>query len=108
MEEEEEEQDPEPPTTDTELEQGEEREDGDRQTDLKEEQEPNSWQRLQDSEAAMGETERLAYDDPQSDSYATIMGADCHSPRCPTPHMPGSPMEAAVEVHARESVLEDL
>ena len=52
--------------------------------------------------------ERLAYDDPRSDSDATVMGADCHSLRHLTPHMLGSPMEVAVEVHVRESELEDL
>ena len=53
----------------------------------------------------MGEEERLAYDDPWSDSDAT---ADGHSPRRPTPCEPGSPMEVAVEVHMRESEMEDL
>ena len=42
-EEEEEEWDPEPPTMDTKLQRGEENEDGARQTDLEEEQEPNRW-----------------------------------------------------------------
>ena len=53
----------------------------------------------------MGEEERLAYDDPRSDSDTT---ADGHSPRHLTRHELGSPMEAAVEVHARESEVEDL
>ena len=53
----------------------------------------------------MGEQERLAFDDPQSDSDTT---ADGHSPRCPTPRELGSPMEVAVEVHTRESEVEDL
>ena len=56
----------------------------------------------------MGEEERLAYDDPWSDSDAMVMWADGHSPRCLTPCEPGSPMEVAVEVHMRESELEDL
>ena len=107
-EEEEEEQDPEPLTTDTELERGEESKDGARQTDLEEEQESNRQWHLWDWEVVMGEAERLAYDDLWSDSNATVMGADCHSLRCLTPHVPGSPMEAAVEVHVRESELEDL
>ena len=107
-EEEEEEWDPELPTMDTELERGEESEDGARQMDLEEEWEPDRWQHSWDWEAVMGETERLAYDDPQSESDATVMGVDGHSPRCLTPHVPGSPMEAAVEVHVRESKLEDL
>ena len=53
----------------------------------------------------MGEEERLAYDDLWSDFNTT---ADGHSPRCLTPHEPGSPMEAVVEVHVRESEVEDL
>ena len=107
-EEEEEERDPEPLTTDTELKWGEESEDGARQTDLEEEQEPDRWRCLWDWEVVMGEAERLAYDDPQSVSDATVMGADCHSLRHLTPCMLGSPMEAAVEAHVRESELEDL
>ena len=113
--EEEEARDPKPPTMDTELERGEESEDGARQMDLKEEGEPNRWWCSQDWEAVMGEMERLAYDDPQSDSNAMVVGADC--PRTPalsspnrshaTPHVPGSPMEVAVEVHVRESDLDD-
>ena len=105
---EEEEWDPELPTTDTELEQGDESEDGARQMDQEEEWEPNRRQRSWDWEAVMGEEERLAYDDPWSNSDAMVMGVDGHSPRCLTPHMLGSPMEAAVEVHVRESKLEDL
>ena len=76
--------------------------------DLEEEWEPNKWQCLWEWEVVMGEVERLAYDDPRSDSDAMVMGVDCHSLRCLTPHMLGSPMEAAVEVHVRESELEDL
>ena len=105
---EEEEWDPEPPTTDYELERGEENEGGAKQMDQEEERKPNRWQHSWDWEAVMGKEERLAYDDPQSDSDATVMGVDGHSPRCLTLHVPGSPMEAAVEVHMRESELEDL
>ena len=105
---EEEERDPEPPTTDTELEWGQESEDGARQTDLEEEWEPDRWRHSRDWEAVMGEMERLAYDDPWSDSDATVMGVDGHSPRCLTPHVLGSPMEAALAGHVRESELEDL
>ena len=68
------------------------------------EQEPNRWC-SQDWEAVMGEEKRLAYDDPWSDSDTTAGG---RYPRHPTPHEPGSPMEAAVEVHMRESEVEDL
>ena len=53
----------------------------------------------------MGEEERLAYDDLRSDSNTT---ADGHSPRHPIWHELGSPMEVAVEVHMRESEVEDL
>ena len=107
-EEEEEEQNPDPQTMDTELEWGEESEDGARQMDLEEEWEPNRQWDSWDWEAVMREMERLAYDDQRSDSDATVKGADCHSPRHMTPHVPGSPMEVAVEVHVRESELEDL
>ena len=115
-EEEEEVRDPEPPTTDTELEQGEESKDGARQTDLEEEGEPNRWQHSRDWEVVMGESEKLAYYDLQSDSDATVAGADClwapalspHTPSHVTPHVPGSPMEVTVEVHVRESDLDGL
>ena len=53
----------------------------------------------------MEEEERLAYDDPWSDSNTM---ADGHSLRGPTPHEPGSPIGVAVEVHMRESEVEDL
>ena len=98
-EEEQEEVDPKPLITDTELEQSEEDEDETRQVDQEDEQEPNRWWHLRDWEAVMGEEERLAYDDPWSDS---------DSLRCLTPHELGSPMEVAVEVHTRESEVEDL
>ena len=104
-EEEQEEVDPEPPIMDTELEWDEEDEEEIRQVDQEYEHEPNRWQHSQDWEAVMGEEERLAYDDPWSGSDAT---ADGRSPRHLTPHEPGSPMEVAVEVHMRESQVEDL
>ena len=66
----------------------------------------------------------LAYDDPQSDSNATVMGVDCpwgpaslpHTWSPVTPHMLGSPMdrlppmEAAItmEVHVTKFDLDDL
>ena len=98
---EEEVQHPELPTMDTEPEQGEESEDGARQTDLEEEVEPNRWQHPRDWEAVMEGSEGLAYDGPRSDSNATVMGVDCpqgpvlspHTPSHVTPHMPGSPMD---------------
>ena len=99
-EEEQEEVDPEPPITDAELEQGEEDQEG-----KEGEQEPSRQWCSWDWEVVMGEEEQLTYDDPQVDSDATTDG---HSPRCPTPHELGSPMEAVVEVHARESEVEDL
>ena len=105
----EEEQDLEPPTTDAKHKRGEESEEGARQMDQEEEREPNrQWWCSWDWEAVMGEEERLAYDDPWSDSNAMVMGTDGHSPRRLTPCMPGSSMEVAVEVHVRESELEDL
>ena len=104
-EEEQDEMDPKLPITDVELEQGEEDEEEIRQVDQEDEQEPNRWWRSRDWEVVMGEEERLAYDDPQSDSDAM---ADGCSSRCPTPREPGSPMEVAVEVHVRELEVEDL
>ena len=53
----------------------------------------------------MEEEECLAFNDPRSDSDAT---ADGHSPKRLTLHELGSMMEVAVEVHARESEVEDL
>ena len=53
----------------------------------------------------MDEEERLAFDDPHSDSDATA--AD-HSPVRSTPQEPGSPRETAVEVHAWELEVEEL
>ena len=126
--EEEEAQHPEPQTTDTEPERGEESEDGARQTDLEEEAEPNRWQHSWDWEAVMEGLEGLAYDDPWSDSDATVMGVDCpqglvllpRTLRCVAPHMPGSPMDHlpplevaiagrdAVEVHMDEAKLDNL
>ena len=73
-EEEKEEQDPEPLITDVEPKQGEENEEETRQTDQEDQQEPNRQRHLQDLEVVMGEEERLAYDDPWSDSNATVMG----------------------------------
>ena len=123
-EEEEEAWDSEPPTMDTELKWGEESKDRARQTDLEEEGEPNRWQHSRDWEAVMEGSEGLAYDDPWSDSDATVMGVDClwrpasspHTWSHVTPHMPGSPMDQlppmetaiAVEVHVNELELEDL
>ena len=85
----------------------------------------------------MEEAEGLAYDDPQSDSNAMVMGVDGsqgpalslhdestnsppHTPRSVAPHMPGSPMdhmlllEAAVtsgdviKVHVNEAERDNL
>ena len=61
--EEEEAQHPEQQTMDTEPKWEEESEDRARQTDLEEEAEPNRWWHLQDWEAVMEGSERLAYDD---------------------------------------------
>ena len=107
--------DPKPLTTDT-KEQGEESEDGARQTDLEEGVEPDRRRCSWDWEAVMEGSQGLAYDDPRSDSDAMMMGADCllgtaSSPptRSPaTPHMLRSPMDQllpmeTVEVHVNES-----
>ena len=67
---------PDPPTTDMDPEREEKSEDGAEPTDLEEEEEPNRQQHLRDWEAIMEGSEGLAYDDPWSDSDATVMGAD--------------------------------
>ena len=53
----------------------------------------------------MDEEEPLAFDDPQSDSDATVGGS---SPVHLILQEPGSPQETAVEVHAWESEVEAL
>ena len=63
----------------------------------------------------------LAYDDPQSDSDAMMMGVDCPQGTTSSPptwgpvtlHMLGSPMDQllpmeAMEVHVNEVELEDI
>ena len=136
-EEEEEVRHPDPPTTDTDPEQEEESEDGAGLTDLEEEAEPNRRRCPQDWKAIMEGSEGLAYDDLQSDSNATVMGADSlqgpalslhdeainclpHTPRHAAPHVPGSPMDHmpplevaitggdAIEVHVDEAELDNL
>ena len=102
-------------------EQGEESEDGARQTDLKEGVEPDRWRHSWDWEAVMEGSQGLAYDDLWSDSNATVKGADCpwgpvsppHTRSPVTLHMLGSPMDRlppmeAMEVYVNESELEDL
>ena len=110
---------PKPQTTDTELE-WEESEDGARQTDPEEEVKPDRWWHPQDWEAVIEGSERLAYDDPRSDSMdfmAMVMGADnsqgsalslcdeainCppHTPRSATPCMLGLPMDQMLPLQA--------
>ena len=53
----------------------------------------------------MEEEECLAFDDPRSDSNATADGCSLGSS---TPREPRSLREMAVEVHARESEVEEL
>ena len=132
------------PSTDTdrEGEAGDESEGGaDGQTSPGDEAETNTHthrcQRPQNWEAIMEESEGLAYNDPRSDSDATIMGADgsqgpqlsSHDepadspPNIPwgsAPHLLGSPMEHmlllmpavtgvdTVEVHVTEAELDNL
>ena len=128
---------PDLPTTDMDPKRKEESEDGARLTEPEEEAEPNRWQCPPDWEAIMEGSEGLAYDDPQSDSNATVTGvngpqgpalslrdeaANCppHTPRCAAPCMLGSPMDHmpplevaitsrdAVEVHVDEAELDNL
>ena len=113
-------EDPKLPTTDTE-EWWNESEDGARQTDLKKGVELDRQWHSQDWESVMEGSQGLAYDDPQSDSDATMTGAECPWGTASSPPtwgpviacMPGSPMDRlppmeAMEVHMNEAELEDL
>ena len=126
------------PPTDTDPEAGDESEDGvGGQTNPGDAAERDWWWHPQNWEAIMEEAEGLAYDDPRSDSDATVMGVDslqgpglslhdevANSPpntlRSLAPCMPGFPMEHmppleatvaggnAVEVHVDEEELNNL
>ena len=62
----------------------------------------------------MGDAERLAFDDPQSESNAVgvdgqqMPTSSPHTLSHATPCVLGSPMEVAVEVHVKESELDNL
>ena len=124
--------------TDTDWEVGDEREDGTGgQTSSGGEAETDQQQHPWNWKAVMEEAKGLAYDDPQSDSDATIMGADgskgpelsshdepTDSPpntlRSLAPHSPGMPMKHmpplvptvtgvdSVKVHVMEEELANL
>ena len=97
--------------TDTDREVGDESEDGaGGQTGPGDEAKTDQWWHPRNWEGVMKEAEGLAYDDPRSDSNATIMGVDglqgpelslCdepadslpNTPRNLAPHSLGSPME---------------
>ena len=129
------------PSTDEEEAGNEGEERADRQTSPGDEAETdtrtNQCQHPQNWEAIMEESEGLAYDDPHSNSDATITGADSpkgpqlsscdepadslpNTPRGSASHSPGSPMEhmpplvpavASVDmviVHVTEAELDDL
>ena len=126
------------PPTDMDPKVGDESEDGvGGQTGSEDGVERNQWQHPQNWEAIMEEAEGLAYDDPWSDSDATVMGAGSskgpelslhdeaadslpHTLRSLAPHMPGSPiyhmppLEVAVasrdvaDVHIDEEKLNNL
>ena len=87
--------DPESPSSGTALEQGE----------TEQEVEPRGRQRLWEWGSIMDEEEPLTFDDPRSDSDATVGGC---SPMCSTLQELGSPQETAVEVHAQDSEVEAL
>ena len=53
----------------------------------------------------MDKEEPLTFDDPWSDSDATVGGC---SLVCLTLQEPGSPQETAIEVHVQESEVEEL
>ena len=73
----------------------------------KTEREVKPWGRRRSWEwgSIMDDEEPLTFDDPQSDSDATVGG---HSPVHLTPQEPGSPQETAVEVHTWDSEVEAL
>ena len=126
------------PPMDTDPRVGDESEDGaGGQTSPGDAVERDQWWHPWNWEAEMEEAEGLAYDDPRSDSDATIMGMDglqgpelsLHDeptgsppniPRSLAPHLPGSPMEHmlpleptvagmdVVKVHVDEEELDDL
>ena len=125
------------PPTDTDPKVGDESEDGaGGQTDPEDAVERNRWRCPWNWEAIM-EAEGMAYDDPLSDSDATVTGMDGsqgpalslhdeatssppHTPRSSAPHTTGSPMDHmllleaavtsrnAVEVHVDEEELDNL
>ena len=65
------------PPTDTDPEAGDESEDGTGgQTNPGDAAERDQWQHPQNWEAIIEEAKGLAYDDPQSDAYAMVMGGD--------------------------------
>ena len=78
-----------------------ESEDGARQTDLEEGVEPDRQWHSRDWESVMEGLQGLAYDDPQSDSNAMMMGVECPQGTASSPPtqgpatlcMPGSPMD---------------
>ena len=76
-----------------------------KQGETEREAKPQRCRRLWEWGSIMDEEQPLAFDDPQSDSDATVGG---RSPVHLTPQEPGSPRETAVEVHAWESEVEEL
>ena len=106
------------PPTDTDPEVGDESEDrAGGQTNPGDAVERDQWWHPWNWEAVMEEAKGLAYDDPRSDSDATVMGADSlqgpelslhdeatdsppNTPRSSAPHMPGSPMEHMLPLEA--------
>ena len=126
------------PPTDTDPEVGDESKDWvGGQTNPGDAAERDHWQHSRNLKATMKEAKGLVYDDPRSDSDATVMGADglqgpelslCdeaadsppNTPRSLAPHMPGLPMEHMplleatgtgrdmVEVHIDEQELNNL
>ena len=87
--------DPESPSSGTALKQGE----------TEQEVEPWGQQRSWKWRSIMDEEEPLAFDDPWSDSDATVGG---RSPVHSTLQELGSPQETAVEVHVQDSEVEAL
>ena len=75
------------------------------QGETEREAKPQRRQRSREWGSIMDDEEPLTFDDLQSDSDATIGG---HSPVHSTPQEPGLPQETTVEVHARESEVEEL
>ena len=72
--------------------------------------EPDRWRHSWDREAVMEGSQGPAYDDPQSDSDATMTGAGClwRTTSLPSIRGPATLRMEAMEVHMSKAELEGL